>query len=170
MADNLAELLRQIDIIYLGHLRLKNAGTSNFYMDVKKAYGYPNALDKISEELWDAIDKRTTCIATAGYGGLSPATVISSRHNLYLTFVRDEPKKYGRRGWIDGYVPCERDKIAIIDDVFTTGKSLRKIIKVLERTRAEILGCYVVVKRGEGKIKSPLTYLLASEELLNKRT
>ena len=165
MNNELIRSLKQLDIIYQEHINLKNAGASDFYVDVKKAYGYPNALDSISDELWKEIGERATCIATAGYGGLPPATIISLRHHLYLTLVRDAPKKHGRGGWIDGYVPNEQDKIAIVDDVFTTGGSLRKIIEALEPTGAEILGCYVVVKRGDGNLQIPLKYLLTSEEL-----
>ena len=69
---------------------------------------------------------------------------------MNLTLVRDEPKKHGKGGWIDGYVPNEQDKVVLVDDVFTTGGSLRKLIKILEPTKAEIIGVYVVVKRGEG--------------------
>ena len=166
MTGQLIRKLKQLDIISHKLVNLKNAGTSNFYVDVKKAYGYPDALDSISDELWKRIDKRVTCIATAGYGGLSPSTIISSRYHRYLTLVRDEPKKHGKGGWIDGYIPSKQDKIAIVDDVFTTGSSLRKIIEVLESTRAQILGCYVVVKRGEGNLQVPINYLLTYEELL----
>lgn len=166
MTSELIRILKQLDIVYQKPVNLKNAGASNFYIDVKKAYGYPDALDSISDELWKRIDKRVTCIATAGYGGLCPSTIISSRHNRHLILVRDEPKKHGKGGWIDGYIPNEQDKIAIVDDVFTTGGSLRKIIEALEPTGAEILGCYVVVKRGDGDLQVPLTYLLTSEELL----
>src|SRR3989344_9024817 len=149
MSNELIRLLKKLNIIYRGPVNLKNAGTSNFYVDVKKAYGYSDALNKISKELWKKIDKKVTCIVAAGYGDLVPAAVISSKYNLHLTLVRDEPKKHGKGGWIDGYIPNEQDRIAIVDDVFTTGGSLRNIVQVLELTRAKILGCYVVIRRGD---------------------
>ena len=126
MVSELIIKLKQLDIICREPVNLKNAGASEFYIDIKKAYGYPEVLRSISSELWKIMDKRATCVATAGYGGLSPSTILSSRHNLNLILVRDEPKKHGKGGWIDGYVPKEQDKIAIIDDVFTTGGSLKK--------------------------------------------
>jgi len=166
MENDLVQVLKPLEIMLREPITLASGATSDFYMDVKKAYGHPKALNMIAERLWERMDKRATCIATAGYGGLSPATVISSRHNLNLTLVRDEPKKHGRGGWIDGYVPNEQDKVVLVDDVFTTGGSLRKLIKILEPTKAEIIGVYVVVKRGEGNLSVPLTYLLTPEEFL----
>ena len=121
MAHELVQLLRQLDIIHRDPVNLKNAGASGVYVDIKKAYGYPVALSWISEDLFEAIDKTATCIAAAGYGGLPPAAEISSQHNLYLTLVRDEPKKHGTARWIDGYIPTNKDRIAVVDDVFTTG-------------------------------------------------
>lgn len=166
MSSELIKKLKQLDIIYRKPINLKNAGASDFYVDIKKAYGYPDTLNSISDELWKRMEGNITCIATAGYGGLSPATIISSKYGLNLTLVRDKPKKHGKGGWIDGYIPNEQDKIAVVDDVFTTGGSLRKIIEVLKPTRAEIIGCYVVVKRKEGNLQVPLIHILTLEDLL----
>src|SRR3989338_733279 len=79
MNNELVRKLKQLDIISREPVKLKNAGASDFYVDVKKAYGYPDALDSISDELWKEIGGRATCISIAGFGGLSPATIISSR-------------------------------------------------------------------------------------------
>jgi orotate phosphoribosyltransferase len=166
MNDTLITSLKKLDIVYREPVNLKNAGASDFYVDVKKAYGYPEALSIISDKLLEKIDKRATCIATAGYGGLSPATAISLIKGLKLVLVRDEPKKHGMGGWIDGYVPDENDKVAIFDDVLTTGGSLKKIIEVIKSTRAEVVGCYVVVKRGEAVLPFHVEHLLKPEDLV----
>ena len=52
MNSELIRKLKEIDIIYCGDVKLKHAGASNFYVDVKKAYGYPYMLNFISDELW----------------------------------------------------------------------------------------------------------------------
>ena len=166
MINDLIEKLNQLDIIYREPVKLKHAGASNFYVDVKKAYGCPETLNFICDSLWKLIYKKTTCIAAAGYGGIPLATLLSSKYNLKLTLVRDKPKEYGKSGWIDGYIPTKKDKVSIIDDVFTTGESLKKIIEVIKPTEAKILGCYVVVKRGNEQLETPLSYLLVLEDLL----
>jgi orotate phosphoribosyltransferase len=166
MNNNLIRTLKPLELVIREPIILASGKRSDFYIDIKKAYGYPDALNAIADELWERINKNVTCIATAGYGGLSPATVISSKHNLNLILVRNEPKKHGKLGWIDGYVPNEGDKIAIVDDVFTTGGSIIKLIKLLEDTKAELIGAYVVAKRGDGTLPIPLDYLLNVEDLL----
>jgi hypothetical protein len=52
MTDELIRKLKQLEIIYKEPVNLKNAGASSFYVDVKKAYGYSDVLNLISDELW----------------------------------------------------------------------------------------------------------------------
>ena len=166
MESRLVELLKQTGVIDMEPVKLKNAGFADFYLDIKKAYGYPEVLNCIADELWFKINKNITCIAAAGYGGLPPASIISSVNDLKLALVREELKNHGKTRYIDGYIPDEKDKIVIVDDVFTTGKSLRKTIEILNQTGAKITECCVVVKRGNGKLAVPLKYLLTPEELI----
>ena len=164
--EKLIEELRQLDLIYKEEVELKHAGKSEFYVDIKKAYGYPDVTKLIYENIWEQIDKNTTCIAGEGYGGIPLAIDLSSRYNLKRSLIRKEEKKHGKISFFDGYVPTPEDRVSIVDDVFTTGGSLRKIIETLKPTGAKILGCHVVVKIGEGIIEVPLTYLLTVEDLL----
>jgi orotate phosphoribosyltransferase len=76
--------------------------------------------------------------------------------------VRDKVKKHGIQKMIDGYIPIKKDKIVIIDDVFTTGTCISNIVKILNKTKARIIAGYVVVSRGSISnfivpIKSSLT-------------
>ncbi|MBI2447969.1 hypothetical protein HYV44_00210 [Candidatus Microgenomates bacterium] len=166
MRDELIKKLQELDIIYQNPVNLKNAGMADFYVDIKKAYGDPGALNMMADEVWKRIDQSITSIVAGGYGGLPLATTLSFKHKIHLTLVRDKPKEHGKNNWIDGYIPNEKDKVAIVDDVFTTGGSLKKMIEIVEPTGAEIVGCYVVVKRGDGDISCPLTHILTSEELV----
>jgi len=167
MKAELIRKLKQLDIIHREPVDLKHGDKSPYYVDIKKAYGYPEILDYICDCIWKEMDKSTTCIAAAGYGGLPVATILSVRYKLKLTLVRDKPKKHGKGGWIDGYIPNKKDKVSIFDDVLTTGGSLEDVIKAIEEeTEAKILGCYVVVKRGEWKSDTNLSHLLVPEDLL----
>lgn len=164
--ENLIRKLKGIDIVREEKVKLKHAGASGFYVDVKKAYGYPEILDLICRQIGKCVSKKTTCVAAAGYGGLPLAAIISGKRKLKLTMVREKPKTHGRNVWIDGYLPGEADRIVIVDDVFTTGKSIRQIVRVLRSTGAKISGCAVVVKRGKGRIGITCSHLLTAEELL----
>lgn len=166
MINDLILRLKQLQIVQQGPVELKNAGASQYYIDIKKAYGDAEAFRLLVKNMGIIIPNQTTCIAGAGYGGLPLAAALSVMFDRNLVLVRDTPKDYGIIKPIDGYNPTAEDKIAIVDDVFTTGGSLRKIIQTLEPTGADILGCYVVVKRGEGKLNVPVEHLINVEDLL----
>lgn len=165
MLQDLIARLKQAKIVHHGPVELKNAGTSAHYIDIKEAYGDPQLFFLIGEYLREKIPSQTTCIAASGYGGIPLAASLSGLYR-HLTLVREQQKEYGMGGWIDGYTPTSRDKIAIVDDVCTTGSSLRKMIEALRPTGAEILGCYVVVKRREVNLSVPIVHLMTAEELL----
>jgi len=166
MESELISILKKIDIISYGQIELANAGSSNVYVDIKKAYGKSYALNLIADELASKLDRNTNCIATLGYGGISPASVICARYSLNLILIRDEQKDHRKNEFIEGYIPSEKDRITIIDDVFTTGESIRKIIKILEPTKARIVGSCVVVKRSNVNPEFQLKYLTTLEELI----
>lgn len=165
MIQDLIERLKKAQIVHKEPVNLKNAGISTYYIDIKEAYGDPQLFFLMGEYLQERIPSGTTCIAAAGYGGIPLAARLSG-FNRHLTLVREEPKEYGMGGWIDGYLPTSKDKITIVDDVCTTGSSLRKMIEILRPTEAEILGCLVVVKRGEANLSVPVSYLMTADELL----
>ncbi len=166
MTQDLIQKLKQAQIVYNGQVDLKHAGTSQYYIDIKKTYGDPETLFLLCKYLWEKIPQETTCFAASGYGGIPLATRMSGLYTRRLTLVRDEPKQYGLGGWIDGYLPTGKDKIAIVDDVCTTGSSLRKMMEALRPTGAEILGCYVIVKRGDVNLEVPLVQVVSAEDLL----
>ena len=162
MHGKLRDKLTSLDIIYEDKVKLVNAGKSDYYIDIKKAYGY--VLKDICEEVHEKMDKETTCVAGSGHGGIPLAAGISASYGLRLCLVRERQKDHGLTKIIDGYIPGKEDKVAIVDDVLTTGGSLIKVIETITPTQAEIIGCYVVVKRGECSLPVPLRYLFEYEK------
>src|SRR3989344_8019558 len=101
MESDLIRTLKKIDVISYGQVELANAGSSNVYVDIKKAYGKSYALNLIADELASKLDRSTNCIATLGYGGISPASVICARYNLNLTLIREEQKDHGKNRFME---------------------------------------------------------------------
>ncbi len=164
--NGLIEKLNQLNILERQRVILKSKKGSDFYIDIKKAYGYPDILNEITGKLYILIPKEANCIAASDYGGLPIAAAISSTYGLNLILIRNKRKNYGLNRLIDGYIPNRKDKVAIVDDVITTGSSLKKIIQVIKPTKAKILGCYVVVNRGKTDLKYPLRWLFEARDFL----
>lgn len=98
----------------------------------------------------------------AGIGGMSmgadplvTATSMLSRSRgkgvLNALYVRKEPKDHGRGRQVEGMDNFRPgDRIAVLEDVVTTGGSLLKACKALEKERLVITECCVILDREEG--------------------
>lgn len=147
-----------------GEFVLSSGLVLNSYFDVKELLGYPDVLNEISDELYGLFSEGVTCVASSGHGGLQIAAVIGSRHGLKICSVRREQKEYGMKKRIEYYRPGEKDFVAVVDDVMTTGKSLQETIDAL--FPAEIDACYVVVDRMGLEITHNVKSLFKESELL----
>ena len=138
---------REVGVVIEGPFELTSGSVSDFYLDVKKAFGYPDILNAIADEISKRLPSSTTCIAGSGFGGLMLAPVVASRSGNKLLTVRDDPKKHGTGSLIEGHVPTERDIVTIVDDVLTTGRSIEKIRDILEGRGILVNLAFVVVRR-----------------------
>ena len=88
--------------------------------------------------------------------------------------VRKEPKTHGTAQWIEGPPVLDGQRVAIIEDVVTTGQSALKAVERVRLTApaANIIGVYALVDRldgGEACLKEaglPLYSLFTKDELL----
>lgn len=101
----------------------------------------------------------------AAYVNLCSATkrlLNSDESKIYAAFIRDKVKDHGVQSHVVGLEALcssgtehQRDQTVfhIVDDVVTSGSTLRETIKVLEKQgikRSQILSCIVVFDRSQG--------------------
>jgi len=138
---------------------LSSGKESDFYIDCKKTALLAEGHFLVGSLFFEAI--RTAAPDAVGVGGLtmgadplaSAVALVSHQqgHGLHAFYVRKEPKGHGTGQWIEGLGAFEKGaKVAIVEDVITTGAST---IKAIERARAEGLepvGVFALVDRDEG--------------------
>jgi orotate phosphoribosyltransferase len=166
--EKLLAKIKKVEIVRKGQFKLRSGITSSLYCDTRKLFGDPNLLLAISRTICKILPKGTTCIAGSGYGGLPFAAAVALVGKIKLSAVRNEKKSHGIKKSIEGYVPGMKDKIVIIDDLFTTGSSILDTAKELKKGGAKVIGAIVVIKRS--KIRNfliPLQYLFTLEEIIN---
>lgn len=153
---------------YVRHKRvvLKGGQSSGFYIDIKAAMGEPKIFARLIHELAAMVPNHATCIAGSGYGGLPLAAAVAHRLMLPFVMVRDTAKQHGTKQLVDGYVPNSKDRVVIIDDVYTSGTSIRHTERVLRRRKVPVIGRCVVVDRSVGN--PPVISLVRGEDLLQR--
>jgi orotate phosphoribosyltransferase len=138
---------------------LSSGKESDFYIDCKKTVLTAEGHYLVGHLFFEAIRARAP--EAVGVGGItmgadplaSAVSLIShtEQHPLHAFYVRKEPKGHGTGQWIEGLAAFEKGaRVAIVEDVVTTGAST---IKAIERSRAEGLepvGAFALVDREEG--------------------
>jgi orotate phosphoribosyltransferase len=177
LKENLIKILKEKSLV-TGVTRVLTSGrTSDYYIDAKMTTldpqgAYLTAL-LILEEL-----KSFEIDAIGGYTlGADPivsaAAALSAQTDRPLPafIVRKEPKKHGERKMIEG--PFEKGwKVAVVDDVITTGGSTLKACQAVEEEGGKVVVTVALVDRLEGgrenleKSGYTLVSLLTRDDLL----
>ena len=167
--QDLIDRLKEVDIVDRRGVVLKHSGKSDFYIDLKKAFGFPDALQLMAVRMLERIPDEVNCVAIEGYGGMPLGSAVSLIGDKKLILVRGEAKGHGTGALIDGYYPNRKDSVIVLDDVLTSGNSLRKIRHVVKNTGAKIYGNLVVVNRSPQMRKpgvfNDVDYLIDAEDL-----
>jgi orotate phosphoribosyltransferase len=140
-----------------GHFKLASGKESDFYVDARLTTMSPDglaligplALSVLRETGWriDAVGGLTLGADPISYA-ISYASA-SSDHPLRAFTVRKEAKAHGTGKLLEGPVR-EGDRVAIIEDVITTGGSALRAIEAVRSAKASVAGVLALVDREEG--------------------
>lgn len=78
------------------------------------------------------------------------ASAFSDGHHWTGFFVRKEAKKHGLQQWIEGPFLEEGQPVAVVDDVLTSGGSMRTALERTRQAGGRVVAALVVVDREEG--------------------
>ncbi len=165
IAKTVLKRFHEIGVISYELVTLRSGRSAALYCDIKKAYGYPDILNALAELIATKLKKNENCIAVSGYGGLPLGAVIAAKYKRQLVTVREIVKPHGRAGLLGGYLPGRGDRVVVLDDVLTTGSSIRATVKELRKTKAIISRAIVVVQRSPARLPIPYKFLFKLEEI-----
>lgn len=151
---SLIHKLFEIEAIRFGEFLLKSGQISPFYIDLRRAFSYPKVLSQMAEAMFSKVrDRSFDLICGVPYAAIPMATAISIEHTLPLIFLRKEAKNYGTKKLIEGvYQPGER--VLLIEDVITTGKSILESIPPLQEEGLIVEEIIVFADRGQKGIEN----------------
>lgn len=144
--------------LFFGDFTLASGKKSDHYFDCRKVTRTPEGLFLIGHVFYDTI--LSIDPGTNGVGGMTmgadpicdAVSLISFTNNkpIETVIVRKEEKTHGMSRDLVGNID-KISKIAIVDDVFTTGGSTLKAIDVIEKyPNVSIIGAIALVNREEG--------------------
>jgi len=174
--DRLRQMLLDRSMRF-GDFVLSSGAHSNYYIDVRKTSLHPEGLRWISKLFFEALKAdNVTAIGglTLGADPLVAGLMIHSAEMgrpLEGFLVRRITKDHGIRGEVEGNLAGHK-RVAILDDVITSGESALIAAAAAESYKAEVIRIVAVVDRGQGATQIfhqrgyPFTPLFTTGDLL----
>jgi len=123
---------------------------SPIYCDNRKTLSFPDVRQSIARGLADIVREQypnTTVIAGVATGAIAQGILVAELLDLPFVYVRPEPKKHGMGNQVEGFLP-EKSKVAVIEDLISTGGSSLKAVDALRSEGAEVLGMAAIFTYG----------------------
>jgi len=171
-------VLNKIGAVKFGAFKLTSGRTSPYYIDLRIVPSFPDAFQRvcnlyiklIQNELGTDSFDRIAGIPTAG---IPFASVIAHQLGKPFLYIRPRPRLHGRERRIEGVI-MPGNRVLLVDDLITTGLSLRKAAKAIRAEGGLVKDAVVLLDREEGgrerlaKDNVTLHYLLTSTEAARK--
>ncbi|MBA7637957.1 Orotate phosphoribosyltransferase [subsurface metagenome] len=154
-ARRILELAREVGALQEGEFTLTSGKKSNYYFEGKRLTLTPEGAYLVGKVVFDELaDVGVDAIggvAIGGYPMVAAVALVSHLEGKPLPsfVVREETKEHGTRRKIEGGLK-EGSRVAIVDDVITTGGSVSRAIEAAEAANCKVVKVIVVVDRHEG--------------------
>jgi len=154
MKIELCRILTRIGALRFGTFKLTSGKTSPYYIDLRLVPSFPDALQRVCDFYLSLIRgdlgtegfDRVAGIPTAG---IPFASIIAYRLQKPFLYVRPTRRLHGRERRIEGVV-MPGDRILLIDDLITTGHSLRRSVAAVRAEGGLVTDAVVLLDREEG--------------------
>lgn len=152
-AQKTAELLLQINAIKLNPnepFTWASGWKSPIYCDNRITLSYPEIRRYIQNQFaTNIIEKfgKPDVIAGVATGAIGIGILVAEALGLPFVYVRPEPKKHGRKNQIEGHLEPNQ-KVIVIEDLISTGKSSLQAVEALRENQAEIIGMAAIFSYG----------------------
>ncbi len=158
--DELLDLYRRSGALLEGHFRLTSGLHSSGYMQCALVLQDPASAEVLGRELAGHLRAlQPTVVLSPALGGLIIGHEVARALGVRAIFAeRQDGQLMLRRG----FAVSPSDRVVVVEDVVTTGKSTRETLDVAQAAGAQIAGAGSIVDRsgGNSNLGVPYTSLL----------
>lgn len=123
---------------------------SPIYCDNRKMLSFPFIRDFIKSEMCDVIFEifpDAELLAGVATAGIAWGAMAADQLKLPYIYVRPKPKEHGLGNQIEG-VYQKGQKVVVIEDLISTGKSSLEVVEVLRKEGVEVIGMVSIFNYG----------------------
>jgi len=152
--ERMANILFKVDAVKFGVFKLSSGKASPYYIDLRVIPSFPDAFHEICESYAEYITnqigvKKFDRIAAIPIAGIPFASQIAYNLNKPFIYVRKGIHLSGRERRVEG-VLASGDKVLLIDDLITTGFSLKESADAVRAEGGVVSEAVVFLDREEG--------------------
>lgn len=132
---------------------------SPIYCDNRLTMSYPEVRQKIAQGLVELIQTHFSgvqAISGTATAGIPHAAWVSELMKLPMTYVRSSAKGHGKGNQIEGKLE-QGEKVVVIEDLISTGKSSLAAVEALREAGADVLGIVAIFTYGFKQTKDKLS-------------
>ncbi|MDI9365515.1 MAG: orotate phosphoribosyltransferase [Flavobacterium sp.] len=123
---------------------------SPIYCDNRKVLSFPFVRDFIKSELCSVIFEQypdADVLAGVATAGIAWGAMAADQLKLPYMYVRPKPKEHGLGNQIEGYYEAGQ-KVVVIEDLISTGKSSLQVVEVLRNAGLEVIAMVSIFNYG----------------------
>jgi orotate phosphoribosyltransferase len=148
---DLREALAARGALLEGHFRLSSGRHSDRFVQKFRILEDPAVLEPIGRAIAERFRVLgPSVVVSAAVGGILLGYEVARQLGVKAIFVE---KENGVAVLRRGFSVSATDRALIVEDVVTTGLSVREVIELVRRTGARIVGVGVIVMRGEAILR-----------------
>jgi|TARA_Y100001936_G_scaffold220066_1_gene233949 orotate phosphoribosyltransferase len=149
--DQLIEIFQKTGALLEGHFILTSGRHSSMYFQCAKVLQHPEYLHKFSKQIVNHFqDINIDIVISPAVGGIVLGTEVGRQLNKQTIFAEREQGIMTLRR---GFEILPNYNVLVVEDVITTGGSVKEVIELVKSSRAEVAGVGVLVDRSGGKVK-----------------
>ena len=145
------DIFKKSNALLEGHFLLSSGLHSDIYFEKFQVLQYPEYVELLCKGLADLFKKdKIEVVVGPTTGGIIIAYEVAKNLKVKSIFAEMEGDK---RVFKRGFELKENERVLIVDDIMTTGKSVREVIELVKIFKAKIIGIGVLMERSGGSIK-----------------
>ncbi|MGB8656821.1 MAG: orotate phosphoribosyltransferase [Candidatus Zixiibacteriota bacterium] len=145
------DIFEKAGALLRGHFLLSSGLHSDLYFEKFQVLQYPEYVQSLCQKLAVFFkDEKVEVVVGPTTGGIIIAYEVAK--NLKVKSIFAESGQEGRI-FKRGFALNKGDRVLIVDDILTTGGSVREVIQLVESYGAHILGIGVLLDRSGGNVK-----------------
>lgn len=123
---------------------------SPIYCDNRKVLSFPHVREFIKSEMCNVIFEDypdAELLAGVATAGIAWGAMAADQLKLPYVYVRPKPKEHGLGNQIEGFYEAGQ-KVVVIEDLISTGKSSLEVVEVLRKSGVEVIGMISIFTYG----------------------